>query len=102
MNGQKYLLVHGGIEANFTPRNFKYENSKEYAVWSRDSENEVLPEDTILIFGHTPTFHYQYDVPAYLWTGENRFGIDCGCGYGGLGRLLCLRLDDMTEFYSDM
>lgn len=102
VNRQKYLLVHGGIEVNYNLLDYKYANSKEYAVWSREVENEVLPYDTILIFGHTPTFHYQYDVPARLWTGENRMGIDCGCGYGDLGRLLCLCLDDMMEFYSDM
>lgn len=102
VNGQKYLLVHGGVEANYNPRNFKYRSSKEYAVWSRNSENEEIPDDTILIFGHTPTLRYQYDIPARLWKGTNRLGIDCGCGYGDMGRLLCLRLDDMTEFYSDM
>ena len=32
--------------------------------------------------------------------GDNAIGIDCGSGYE-YGRLSCLRLDDMKEFYSD-
>ena len=28
-------------------------------------------------------------------------GIDCGCAYEDYGRLACLRLDDMREFYSE-
>ena len=30
-----------------------------------------------------------------------RIGIDCGCAWGTDGRLGCLRLDDMQEFYSE-
>ena len=39
-------------------------------------------------------------VEACIWKGDNAIGIDCGSGYE-YGRLSCLRLDDMKEFYSD-
>jgi hypothetical protein len=36
-----------------------------------------------------------------IWHGGQMIGIDCGSGYPDVGRLACLRLDDMKEFYSD-
>lgn len=102
VNGQKYLLIHGGVEANFEQNNYKHDDKVTYAVWSRQSRHEVIPDDTILIFGHTPTNHFQNDEPLKLWKNENYIGIDCGCGYDYPGRLCCLRLDDMQEFYSDL
>ena len=35
-----------------------------------------------------------------IYHGSGRIGIDCGCAYPE-GRLACLRLDDMKEFYSE-
>lgn len=57
-----------------------------------------------MIFGHTPTKHYQDDVPMKLWYGNRMIGIDCGSGYPEdlpEGRLACLRLDDGKVFYSE-
>ena len=64
----------------------------------------VMPGDTGLeemtvIFGHTPTIFYQPDEPPKIWHGQNLIGIDCGAAYID-GRLACLRLDDMKEYYS--
>ena len=59
-----------------------------------------------MIFGHTPTKHYQDNVPMELWFGDQCIGIDCGSGYPEVGlnseygRLACLRLDDGKVFYS--
>ena len=39
--------------------------------------------------------------PMAIWHGRNKIGIDCGCARGADGRLGCLRLDDMQEFYSE-
>lgn len=102
VNGQKFLLIHGGVEDNYETRNYKYESKTIYAVWSRDSYREPIPDDTVLIFGHTPTNHFQDDEPMKIWQENNRIGIDCGCGYGSYGRLACLRLEDLEEFYSDL
>ena len=54
----------------------------------------------VLVFGHTPTNHFQNAEPMRIWKGDDAIGIDCGCGYD-YGRLACLRLDDMKEFYSE-
>ena len=54
------------------------------------------------IVGHTPTCFMtgQNDLPMDIWHSEGLIDIDCGCGMSArIGRLGCLRLDDMAEFY---
>ena len=71
--------------------------------------NHNTPDEYTMIFGHTPTVYYQSDDPLRIWYGKNRIGIDCGSGFPDKphinfpiqGRLACLRLDDMKEFYSE-
>lgn len=101
VNGQKFLLIHGRVAKNFDRLQTHYDDEVTYAVWGRDTEQEAVPDDTILIFGHTPTVYYQNENPIKLWRSGNYIDIDCGCGYGPDGRLCCLRLDDMKEFYSE-
>ena len=58
---------------------------------------------------YTPTYDFNPFVsPMVIYHGEKRIGIDCGSGFPANarnygvpnGRLACLRLDDMKEFYS--
>jgi len=96
-NGVDYLLVHGA------PLGYKYKYGDAVmdAVWTRLDYADVMPEDKTVIFGHTPTSRYQAGWPIRIYHGENRMiGVDCGCAYLD-GRLGCLRLDDMKEFYSE-
>ncbi len=104
VNGIKYKLVHGSPVENFMSSyaySYEYRNEKEFAVWERWNECHNIPEGYVLVFGHTPTNHFQDAEPMSIWKGENAIGIDCGCGYE-YGRLACLRLDDMKEFYSEV
>lgn len=64
----------------------------------------------IIIFGHTMTDHFRgRRYPMEIWYGKGLIGFDCGASYpegidpwlGRSGRLACLRLDDMKEFYSE-
>lgn len=79
--GRDWLLVHGSPECQYERKWFKYESSVEYAVWNRIKEWDYMPEGKTVIFGHTPVFHYQYDVPPQIYRREDRIGIDCGCAY---------------------
>lgn len=107
VNGKKYKLVHGSPIENYNTRSYKYTSEKEFAVWERWEEGHPIPEGYTLIFGHTPTYHLQDNDPLEIWYGNNVIGIDCGSGfppkeyYFVEGRLACLRLDDMKEFYSE-
>lgn len=101
VNSIKYKLVHASPEENYmTQYSDDYKNSQEFAVWERWNEMHPIPEGYVLIFGHTPTCYLQNEEPWSIWKGRNAIGIDCGCGYEE-GRLGCLRLDDMQEFYSE-
>lgn len=103
VNGIKYKLVHGSPIENFGRYYWDYQDYRdeiEYAVWERWSKEMPIPEGYILIFGHTPTVNFQDCEPWSIWKSKNAIGIDCGSGYEK-GRLACLRLDDMKEFYSD-
>lgn len=96
-NGVNYLLVHGG-PIGYKP---KYKDETFDSVWKRLDRYAKLPEGKTVIFGHTPTARYQVAYPMKIYHGDNRMiGIDCGCAYID-GRLGCLRLDDMQEFYSE-
>lgn len=109
VNGVHYILVHGAPIVEY--ENFRrfYANRTHFAVWKRWRFFEEQSGSYMLIFGHTPTIDYQYDSPMKIWHGNNRIGIDCGSGfsevpgdsYSEFGRLACLRLDDMAEFYSE-
>lgn len=100
VNDVDYVLVHGVPESSIeTLERWMYDDLKQAVVWERISEYTSLPENKITIFGHTPTLHYQDGTPYRFWYGEKRIGIDCGAAYPD-GRLGCLRLDDMREFYS--
>jgi len=101
INGVKYKLVHGSPEENYkrVKSGYYYKNEKEFSVWERWEDGCPTPEDCVLIFGHTPTVKFQNLYPWEIWKSNHAIGIDCGSGFYQ-GRLACLRLDDMKEFYS--
>ena len=99
VNGKHFLLVHGSPEENYSWIYREYETKEKFAVWERWQPCDPIPEGYTLVFGHTPTIHFQSKDPLEIWRSDNAIGIDCGCGYSD-GRLACLRLDDMKVFYS--
>ena len=108
VNGKKYKLVHGAPVEFFPEINWKYHDETQFAVWERIEDHIKIPDDYTLIYGHTPTLYYAIKSRLSIWHGQNRIAIDCGSGFEDIapedyphqGRLACLRLDDMKEFYS--
>ena len=98
---KKFLFVHGA-PVSLCPEG---EDPTYWAVWTRLTPDCELPEDKTVIFGHTPTSHYQFTNPLSVWFGQSRIGIDCGAGYPSdcarSGRLACVRLEDMAIYYSE-
>jgi serine/threonine protein phosphatase 1 len=108
VNGKKYKLVHGSPLENYESSRRYYDSIEKFAVWERWSECDYVPEGYILVFGHTPTINFHDDNPLTIWHSDEAIGIDCGSGFPAKqnaylekGRLACLRLDDMKEFYSE-
>ena len=104
VNGIKYKLVHASPVENYMSSYWysrDYKDQREFAVWERWDETKPIPEGYVMIFGHTPTCYFQNKEQLRIWKADNVIGIDCGAGFED-GRLSCLRLDDLREFYSEL
>lgn len=111
LNGVHYKLAHAAAEDTYEDawNKHRYQNSMEYAVWYRPWLEQFQQATYTLIFGHTTTKHFQHGYPMRIFKDCGVIGIDCGSGYPDdpgspylkQGRLACLRLDDMKEFYSE-
>lgn len=119
VNGRRFYLVHAfpdyegysdGITDETVTFNSLIQLNPEEAgrlrdelLWKRPEQDMNFPEGETVIFGHTPTLWYQSGSPMRFWHGKNCIDIDCGCSYlaneNNQGRLGCLRLDDMREYY---
>jgi len=106
--GKHYILTHSAPAYEYPIYAYKYDSERDFAVWKRHRHFSNNGRSTI-IFGHTPTAHYQLDNPLRIFYEDGWIGIDCGCSYREtgepgirrFGRLACLRLEDMKEFYSE-
>ncbi len=108
IDGRRYVLVHAAPAELFSHAGTSCADVRRFAVWDRKSIFDTLPDSYTLVFGHTPTNRFQPGNPLKIWHGDRRICIDCGCGFpdpgsdaSEQGRLACLRLDDMREFYSE-
>ena len=95
-NGRSFVLTHSGL-SNFSPGRPLSDYNLEDFLFCRPGMDTVYFPDKFLIFGHTPT--------RYL-SGQDKIlrqktwiDIDCGCAAPS-GRLGCLCLDTMEEFYT--
>jgi serine/threonine protein phosphatase 1 len=98
VNGNRYVLVHAGL-GNFSPAKELWEYHLDELVWERADYEHKYYEDAYVITGHTPTQLIDGNPrPGYIYQANNHIAIDCGCCFLD-GRLGCLRLEDMAEFY---
>lgn len=98
VGGRTYVMVHAGL-GNFRPDKELWEYELDELVWHRMDYEEQYFEDKFVITGHTPTMAIEGNPrPGYIYQANHNIAIDCGLSFPG-GRLGCLRLDDMQEFY---
>lgn len=111
VGGVRYKLAHAAPEELYSIKERGYKDGRHFSVWYRIKKNTPIPQDYTLIFGHTPTSIFQTREVLKIWHWQNLIDIDCGSGFPNpndnlfykfneIGRLSCLRLDDMKEFYS--
>ncbi len=95
--GREFLLVHSGLSRFSPERELDDYSLEELTVFRPDYRRAVFPEpDKFIVVGHTPTLAITGKPEIYR---EGRYiNIDCGACFPG-GRLACLRLDDLAEFY---
>ena len=102
VQGRQFLLVHAGLE-HFSPARSLEEYDLEDFLFCRPDLDAAYFPDKTLVFGHTPTRLLYQKIgepgqPERIFHRGMMIGIDCGCAYPG-GRLGCLCLDTMEEFY---
>lgn len=91
-----FVLVHSGL-GNFSEgKKLSEYTPDELAFMRHDYERRYFDDENVFIVaGHTPT--PLLSGKKEIFFSENNICIDCGATFGG--RLACLRLDDMAEFY---
>ena len=99
VNGEDYLLVHGGL-GNYSPDKDIDDYSLKELVWDRADYDTRYFEDVYVVTGHTPTQEISGNPkPGYIFRKNNHIAVDCGC-YRPDGRLAAICLDTGEEFYS--
>ena len=92
-----YIMVHSGFD-NFSPERKLTDYSVHELVWHRTDPDirYFADKDIYVISGHTPTFGICGE-PRIIH-GNGNILIDCGACFEK-GKLACLCLDTMEEFY---
>lgn len=105
----KFILVHAGINIPQNSENLSVEElmsaqEDDILLWDRGFiESSDYFKDYTVICGHTPTVKYMAEnKKAKILHSQGKIMIDCGATFvDSNGRLGCLRLDDLEEFYID-
>lgn len=97
VNEKRYILVHGGL-GNFDPAKELSTYTLDEFIWERPDYTKAYFSDlyTYVISGHTPTLYIT--GKATIVHAHQHIVIDCGA-HLPTGRLACLCLDTMKEFY---
>ena len=96
INGQNFLLVHGGLP-DFSDMPIEYYDEAEL-LFGPHNFDEQHYENTTVIVGHLPTRFIHGAEPDAIFRQGDSIAIDCGCGMqGGHLGVLCLETDE--EFY---
>lgn len=89
------LFVHAGL-GNYYDGKSLMEYTLDELTFERPNLNQMYYDDSLtVIVGHTPTL--VLSGMAEIYRSGNVMFIDCGATYGG--RLACLCLDTMEEYY---
>lgn len=96
--GNEFVLVHGGLGGFDEVRPLDDYKAKEI-LWYRPKADTDYYPDKYTVFGHTPVQHFgTWNTEAKIYRNGTMIDIDCGCVFPN-GRLGCLCLDTMEEFY---
>lgn len=98
--GQDFVLVHAGLDCFFPTKPLDKYELQDF-LFGRPGLNAVFFEDKYLVHGHTPTrllLQEAGELPEdKIVRRGKKIAMDCGAAFGG--RLGCLCLDTMEEFY---
>lgn len=97
VNNVKYFLVHAEVDTKVNEE-LNYQ-TKDKLLWeSEDIHMDKQFKDYVVIHGHTPVQLIEQNNNGSIIKRKHNIYIDCGAYFNG-GKLGCLRLDDLKEFY---
>ncbi len=97
MIDKTYLLVHAGFKHFSKERKISDYSLYELTFERPDYERQYFDDDNVyIVCGHTPT--PLISGKAEIYHSHNNICIDCGATFNS-GKLACLCLDTMEEFY---
>lgn len=94
--GNSFVLVHGGL-AGFDINKALSAYDIFDMVWCRCDYEKVYYPDKYLVTGHTPTIKIGDEYKGRIYRKNNHIAIDCGAVF--FGKLGCICLDTLEEFY---
>ncbi len=97
IGSKKFILVHSTLGADFDESRPLDSLNYAFLAFDRTSYNRRFFSDdnTFVVSGHTPTIAVHGSPTVYRCC--NNINIDCGAVFGG--RLACLCLNTMKEYY---
>ena len=91
-----FILTHAGLGNFRKGRRLREYTEEELTMMRPDYDRNYFGDPSVFIVtGHTPTL--AVTGKAEIYRSQNNILIDCGAAFGG--RLACLCLDTMEEFY---
>lgn len=98
VNDREFVLVHGGL-VGFSEDKDLSEYDIHDIIWGRCDYEKRYFDDKFLVTGHTPTHNINPEYKGKIYINKNHIAIDCGSVFGG--RLGCICLDTLEEYYVD-
>lgn len=97
INDTTYIFVHAGLNSFELGKKLHEYSLVDLTFKRPDYDRQYFEDDSIyIICGHTPT--PLINGKAEIYHSHNNIVIDCGATFKG-GKLACLCLDTMEEFY---
>lgn len=96
-NNKDYILVHAGL-SNFSKERPLQSYKLHELIFEPPDYNSVYFKDKFLVTGHIPTrFIEENNNKDCIYKANNHIAIDCGVSVSG--KLGCICLDNLEEFY---
>ncbi len=97
IGGRTFILVHSGLGSFSPDKELDDYTLNELAFMRSDPDVRCFEDDNVFVVsGHTPTKYIS--GKSEIYKSQNNVCIDCGATFDG-GRLACLCLETMQEFY---
>ena len=92
----RFVLVHAGFP-DFDPARPLEDYDLYGLITTCTDDTKPYFTDRYLVTGHVPTGRIDEAYSGRIYRGHGHIAIDCGAVWGG--RLGCIRLEDLREFY---